>query len=148
MDIFRYTWDTNFTQANFGAHIMRSNIEDIDEWRAGDFERRLQRHGITCGDQLNGAQRMTSASNVKDLLCRENDVRMPILLPIDFALYANELIRKVLVDAGVKEINLLEPAVHEFKLPAKSDATRQEGLFLWSIGHQFMWQQFDRRIDE
>jgi hypothetical protein len=91
---------------------------------------------------------MTSASNVKGLLSRENDVRMPILLPIDFALYVNELIRKVLVDTGFQEINLLEPAVHEFRLPVESDATRQEGLFLWSIGSQLMWQQFDRRIDE
>ena len=122
-------------------------MEDVDEWLAHDFQGRLLQHGVECGDELNSAQRVTSASNLRDLLCQENDIRMLILLPVDFAIYANELVNKAMTEAGLEQTRVLEPAVQGVDFPIDPDA-RREGLFSWIIGRQVMWQQIDRRIDE
>ncbi|KAJ7730554.1 hypothetical protein B0H16DRAFT_1733713 [Mycena metata] len=141
----QYAWDARFNGAAFSASIIRSNMEDVDEWRLNDFRGRLRQHGVLCNDQLNRAQRMTSASNVKDILGTEKDIRMLVLLPVDFAIYANALVNEAQADAGSEERRLLEPVVNGM---ADIPTTQQEGLFLWTIGPQLMWQHMDRRIDE
>ncbi|KAJ7148260.1 hypothetical protein C8R46DRAFT_917089 [Mycena filopes] len=144
----QYPWDEHFSPAGLKSHIVQSNIGDIDEWLAVDFEARLQLHGVVGGDALIGAQRLTSASNAKDLLRDDNDVRMPILLPVDFAVYVNELVGKAQTDISLPAATVLEPVVETFDLSLKNDAGQREGLFWWTIGSQLMWQQLDRRIDE
>lgn len=129
------------------SYIIRSNLEDIDEWLATDREARLSRHGVAGGDQLNGAQTVISASNVKDLLSSRSDIRMPILLPVDFAIYANELVNKALEDAELLRMDVLEPLGDALDF-SSANAHRREGLFWWRIGSQLMWQNVDRRIDE
>ncbi|KAJ6601494.1 hypothetical protein B0H10DRAFT_2230605 [Mycena sp. CBHHK59/15] len=72
---------------------------------------------------------------------------MPVLLPCDFAIYANGLVKQALIDAGLQETNALDPAI-----PACSHSRRSsqetEGLYMWTITSHLMWQQVDRRIDE
>lgn len=122
---------------------------DIDDWLRADFARRLQKHGIERSDQLNRAQRMTYASTVEDVLKITHDIRMPILLPLDFAIYANDLVNKALVSAGLPETRVLDPVVGGVELFRDSkNANDREGLFMWTIGSHLMWQQLDRRIDE
>ncbi|KAJ7721707.1 hypothetical protein B0H16DRAFT_1473763 [Mycena metata] len=144
-EIISYAWDARFNGAAFSASIIRSNMEDVDEWRLNDFRGRLRQHGVLCNDQLNRAQRMTSASNVKDILGTEKDIRMLVLLPVDFAIYANALVNEAQADAGSEERRLLEPVVNGM---ADIPTTQQEGLFLWTIGPQLLWQHMDRRIDD
>ncbi|KAJ7175593.1 hypothetical protein C8R46DRAFT_1030632 [Mycena filopes] len=88
----QYQWNEAFNHGRLRTHVMHSNMNDVDEWIRADSEGYLRQHGIACGDQLNHAQRMTFASTVKDLLAEESDIRLAVLLPTNFATYANELI--------------------------------------------------------
>ncbi|KAJ7153736.1 hypothetical protein C8R46DRAFT_1042117 [Mycena filopes] len=142
----QYPWDEHFNPAELKSHIVQSNINDIDEWLAVDFEARLPPHGVVGGDMLIGAQRVTSASNAQDLL--KDNIRMPILLPVDFAIYANELVNEAQTDAGFPKTNILDPVIATFDFSLNDDAHQREGLFWWTIGPHLMWQQLDRRIDE
>ncbi|KAJ7165237.1 hypothetical protein C8R46DRAFT_900610 [Mycena filopes] len=145
----RYSWDAGFHPAKFASHILQSNIHDIDKWLTNDLNGRLQRLGLVCGDELESARRMVSASNVKDLLLPRNDIRMPIVLPVDFAVYANNLVREAVVEAGLKETRILEPVGHGYDIALeRRSTTPNEGLFLWTIEPHLMWQHTDRRIDE
>ncbi|KAJ7482915.1 hypothetical protein B0H11DRAFT_1914995 [Mycena galericulata] len=137
-----FRWDESFSHAKLQAYIIQSNMEDIDLWYHADFGRRLQRYGIICSDQLNNAQRTTSASNAKDLQKQANDIRMPLILPCDFAEYANEVVSKAQFSLGLQALRILEPVV------STETGSNREGLFMWNIGSQLMWQHLDRQIDE
>ncbi|KAJ7165318.1 hypothetical protein C8R46DRAFT_901036 [Mycena filopes] len=143
----RYHWNEDFNHARFRTHIMLSNAGDIDRWINTDVEERLLRYGIKNGDDLNQAQRLTFASTAKEVLEDKNDVRMPILLPVNFAVYANELVAEVLAHAGLRDEKLLK-SLSKDMAPQKESTTEEEGLFIWTIGSQLMWQRLDRRIDE
>ncbi|KAJ7175590.1 hypothetical protein C8R46DRAFT_891456 [Mycena filopes] len=147
-NLCRYPWDKNFSPAKLKSYIIQSNLEDIDEWMGSDLESRLQRHGLRSGDELLPAQRMTSASNMKEMLSSQNDLRMPLLLPINFVAYANQLVNKAQTDSGLKETKFLEAVVPRLDIVSANDMADPEGLFWWSIGSDLMWQKQDRRIDE
>ncbi|KAJ7148273.1 hypothetical protein C8R46DRAFT_1044821 [Mycena filopes] len=137
----QYQWNEAFNHARFRTHLMRSNIDDVDEWIRKESPSQLHRLGIKCSDDLSRAQRMTFASTAKDLLADKNDIRLLVLLPVDFAIYANELVAECMVGAGLDEAYVLEPF-------SSGNSTELDGLFWWTIGGHLMWQQFDRRIDE
>ncbi|KAJ6573300.1 hypothetical protein B0H10DRAFT_1964120 [Mycena sp. CBHHK59/15] len=142
----KYKWDGLYNHAEFQAHILKSNMKEVNRWVAID-RLRLEGHGFVCGDELDGAQRITCAHNLDILLESAHEIRMPVLLPCDFAIYANGLIKQALIDAGLQETNALDPAI-----PACSHSRRSsqetEGLYMWTITSHLMWQQVDRRIDE
>ncbi|KAJ7482924.1 hypothetical protein B0H11DRAFT_1915004 [Mycena galericulata] len=145
LTLAQYQWNEAFNHSRFRTYILCSNVNDIDSWISTDHTGRLQQHGIKCGDQLNRAQRMTFASTVQDLLGQKNDVRLPVLLPLDFAMYANDLIKEALLSAGLPETRALEPVEGVDLSESTND---REGLFMWTIGCHLMWQHLDRRIDE
>jgi hypothetical protein len=123
-------------------------MNDMDEWIRTDIEGRLQRHGIRNGDDLNQAQRMTFASTAEEVLQNACDIRMPVLLPLDFAIHVNEVVKKALIKARLPEETVLEPIMIESGSPEAQTDSSGEGLFSWVIGSQLMWQQVDRQIDE
>ncbi|KAK7013881.1 hypothetical protein R3P38DRAFT_3322436 [Favolaschia claudopus] len=141
---YRYTWNQHFNPAKFAARIIESNIQDVDAWLSEDLDGRLHAHGVMSGDDLNRAQRMTSATNLQDLLEHDNDIRIPVLLPIEFASHANKITNEVLTEIGLQPIQLLEPAIDRVGIGPDTP----EGLFMWIIGSHLMWQHLDRRIDE
>jgi hypothetical protein len=110
------------------------------------YPQRLGPHGIITSDDLNKAQFMTSASSLPALLKPKYDIIIPLLLPCDFAVYANDLASRAQASAGLRETKLLMPAVPGYNFLGRSPV--MEGLFYWRIGAELMWQQLDRRIDE
>ncbi|KAJ7429213.1 hypothetical protein B0H11DRAFT_1769303, partial [Mycena galericulata] len=130
-------WDETFHLDTFIDSINRSNRKEIQNWLQTDTTQRLERHGVTHGDELEDAQRTTSASRLDHLLDSAHDIKIPLLLPCDFATYANEVVNQML------RRPILEVAVPDVH-PEPSD----QGLFIWRIAHDLMWQQEDRKIDE
>jgi hypothetical protein len=81
------------------------------------------------------------------LLHPHNDLSLPVLLPCNFAVYANGLVNQAQASAGLPERKSVEPAVPGYKFIGRSGA-ETEGLFVCRITLDLMWQQLDRRIDE
>ncbi|KAJ7464964.1 hypothetical protein B0H11DRAFT_2240393 [Mycena galericulata] len=137
-----YRWDGAFRRGAFIDHIRRSNRTEIERWSRTDTTQRLQHHGVEHDDELDDAQRITCDSKMEVLLESSHDIKIPVLLPCEFAAYANEVVKQM---SGGAYLPILKPAVLGVARPAQSD---QEGLFIWSISSDLMWQQEDRRIDE
>ncbi|KAJ6616509.1 hypothetical protein B0H10DRAFT_2391938 [Mycena sp. CBHHK59/15] len=126
----RYQWDSTFNIADFQRHIDKFNSDQIERWITDE----LKDHGVYSSWDLKGSRRLSYAFTVKDVHRTEA-----------FAIYANDLVRQAQAAAGLREKKILIPAVEdEFE---ESDGP-QEGLFLWRISSELMWQQVDRRIDE
>lgn len=80
------------------------------------------------------------------LLSGTHDIKTLLLLPSDFAAHANTVVNEVMEELGVRiQAPMLTPAVLAVIAPPDG---LQEGLFMWTITSQLMWQQQDRRIDE
>ncbi|KAJ7657416.1 hypothetical protein DFH06DRAFT_1328227 [Mycena polygramma] len=90
---------------------------------------------------------MAGAPTIDLLLHPQYDLRLLLLLPCNFAVYANNLVSQAQASAGLKETKILEPALPRFNLLGVSGPER-EGLFVWRITPDLMWQEVDRRIDE
>lgn len=116
-------------------HINKSNRTDVRKWLQTDTTGRMRGHSVKHGDELDDAQRITYASRMDALLDSAHDIKIPVLLPPDFAAYANKVVSQM---PGRAHLLILEPAV----------PSSQEGLFFWTIPSDLMWQQEDRRIDE
>nr|GAT50994.1 predicted protein [Mycena chlorophos] len=101
-------------------------------------------------DVFKPLQRITYAETPAEVLMPEKDVVMGVLLPYNFALFANELVEKALADAGLPtgDAKILTPLSDDAKAlpPDPTDASLK--FFLWRIPGILLWQQIDRRIDE
>ncbi|KAJ7154668.1 hypothetical protein C8R46DRAFT_1118017 [Mycena filopes] len=143
-----YAWNERFTLQGFRAHITAFNMAEVRSWLDSDWDHRLRQHGVVSGNEIcDAVQRVVGAPTLEVLLRSEFDVTLPVLLPCNFALYANDVVSRAQALAGLKEIKLLEPAVlthNPLRVPGKD----KEGLFMWRIGAGIMWQQFDRQVDE
>lgn len=75
---------------------------------------------------------------------------MPVILPLNFAAFANDLVSEAQVAAGLTVENILTPANETVTALYASPESQNAklGLFIWRIGKDLMWQQLDRRIDE
>ncbi|KAJ7150936.1 hypothetical protein C8R43DRAFT_924514 [Mycena crocata] len=143
-----YKWDAHFNIRMFQHHIEEANTNEIWNWCETDLHDRLWWHGVESGEDLMDVfQRMTCAPTVDDLLSKKNDIMMQVLLPCEFAVYANDLVSRAQASAGLREMKLLMPAIRQFNFLGNSEP-QADGLFFWRIGKDLMWQQLDRRIDE
>ncbi|KAJ7314560.1 hypothetical protein DFH08DRAFT_972610 [Mycena albidolilacea] len=111
--------------------------------------RRLRRHGVNDEHHeiSDAVQRISAALTLDLLLHPHNDLSLPVLLPCNFAVYANDLVSQAQASAGLPERKILEPVVPGYNFIGRSGA-ETEGLFVWCIPPDLMWQQLDRRIDE
>ncbi|KAJ7512451.1 hypothetical protein B0H11DRAFT_481994 [Mycena galericulata] len=143
-----YPWNAAFTLIGYRSHIDQTNLDDVKKWIRSDELERLQRHGVYFGYELSDlVQRVAYAPTLDLLLQRDNDLCLPVILPPDFAVYANDLVSRAQASAGLKETKILKVAIPEHNLVGLP-AGAVEGLFIWRIGPEMMWQQLDRRIDE
>ncbi|KAJ7484393.1 hypothetical protein FB451DRAFT_1392948 [Mycena latifolia] len=143
----RYTWDDQFTLAAFKKRIDASNCDEIQAWIQTDCDNRLFPHGVDDERSLPESTRMTYAETVDVLLSKKKDIKMPVLLPCELAVYANDLVSRAQARAGLPETKILMPAVPGFNFLGEIDP-ETDGLFFWRIGKDIMWQQLDRSIDE
>ncbi|KAJ7034702.1 hypothetical protein C8F04DRAFT_1100699 [Mycena alexandri] len=148
----QYKWDENFNVNALEGYIYAANLSEISAWIETDFNSRLTPHGVEmdCGDdeaELKSFRRMVCAPTVDALLSKKRDLRLQILLPCEFAVYANDLVSQAQVEAGLPKTKLLTPAVRECNFLGNPDP-QTDGLFFWRIGKDLMWQQLDCRVDE
>ncbi|KAJ6605401.1 hypothetical protein DFH09DRAFT_1300132 [Mycena vulgaris] len=135
---------------DFQHQIDVFNLRQVTEWLDGD-ENFIEDHELDeDGAEFRAAARLTYGSSVADVLDRGHDIILPVLLPCDFAAYANRLVGEAQAAAELKVAKILTPAVKSHKhLVVDPDAGAVgEGIFLWRIGRELMWQQLDRRVDE
>lgn len=142
-----YPWDGRFSLGGLKDRINQSNRLDVSRWLQADsrLRLRLRHHGVIHGDELNDAKRTTFASRLGGLLDSAQDIKLPILLPLDFADYANAIVKQM---PGMGDITILIPTCTPVAAPAPRSSYPEEGLFFWIIPSTLMWQQDNRRIDE
>ncbi|KAJ7611561.1 hypothetical protein DFH06DRAFT_1244477 [Mycena polygramma] len=141
-----YTWGPRFNILEFQYQIDVFNVRQILEWRKDRF---MTQHGLD-GDEFDSADRLTYGVTATAVLDYAHDVVLPVLLPCKFAAFANKLVGEAQAAAGLQVSMILTPAVKAHRhlvVDAESDDTT-EGVFLWRIGRELMWQQLDRKIDE
>ncbi|KAK7055846.1 hypothetical protein R3P38DRAFT_3565744 [Favolaschia claudopus] len=144
-----FPWNKNFTITGYLTHIHECNAKETTAWILSDPER-LERHGVHSLDGFeiaDAVQRLSGAPTIELLLHPQYDLRLPVILPCNFVLYANELVAQAQALAGLHPCKILEPAVPDRELVGRSDE-EQEGLFVWRITPEMMWQRLDRRVDE
>jgi hypothetical protein len=114
--------------------------------RVGDVDfGESQENWIVVPQILRTMKRVSYASELDSVLLE--DIAMPVLLPANFALYANTLVEEAQKDAGLEPKDILIPVNTSLTMTdMDSDATLR--LFVWLIPASLMWQQLDSRIDE
>ncbi|KAJ7193424.1 hypothetical protein GGX14DRAFT_546277 [Mycena pura] len=105
-----YEWDSNFNLTEFMSHIDSFNEDQVTKWlnstaetELGDVELERDDWG-EIGDlppDLENLQRLSYAPEPKGVLKEINDITMAVLLPANFAAFANNLVRKAQNDAGL-----------------------------------------------
>ncbi|KAJ7150573.1 hypothetical protein C8R43DRAFT_951534 [Mycena crocata] len=136
----RYHWNAHFDRTSFEHYIQRINHVEVENWIRSDLTGRLWFHGVKHGDELDVAQRVTFSHSMAMLLESQKNIKTPVLLPCTFAVYANNIVSRL------QKEPMLTPAVPGYDFTLHGD--EEEGLFMWTIGPELMWQQQDRRIDE
>jgi hypothetical protein len=160
---------------SFEQTLYKANAVEISDWVLTDMEGRLVPLGVEeCidGGELEKYQRTMCAPTVNDLFSdkktprpsnlipkyrrpgtgneeedlMEKDLILQVLLPCKFAVYANDVVSRAQAQAGLPQTQLLTPVTSDFD-PLKN-TERAEGLFIWRIGKELMWQQLDRGVDE
>ncbi|KAJ7209957.1 hypothetical protein B0H12DRAFT_1079753 [Mycena haematopus] len=142
----QYKWNNSFRLEAFKDFIKQSNRREVQAWIDTDFGARLRDYGVIHGDELEAVQRLTYASRIEVLLDSDHDPKVPVLLPCDFAAYANALVKSIQAEAQLPEAPILQPVVSYASTGDANDP--RSGLYIWSIAAELMWQHADRRIDE
>ncbi|KAJ7224957.1 hypothetical protein B0H12DRAFT_1267871 [Mycena haematopus] len=160
-----YTWGESFKIPDFEAQIEYFNAQHIANWLQDsnwaayypEISVFRKTHGIGEEDEdidldeiFEDAARLTCSQRIETILSRESDIVMPVAVPRNLAAYMNYLVGEAQKAAGLKVQPLLTPAVAEDEtIAVPPDSTdSKDGLYLWRIGKEIMWQQLDRRIDE
>lgn len=153
-----YLWNKHFRKTSLEWMMDDFNLRQIQVWledyRRSWFKKPYnpnsnQRHED--GPLFKDALRVSYASTIEPVLAKSKDIVLPVLLPSDFAAFANDTVRAAMKDHDIDAYTILTPAspldVEEIVVTADSGRD-VEGLFLWRINKDLMWQQLDRRIDE
>ncbi|KAJ6493336.1 hypothetical protein C8R45DRAFT_989494 [Mycena sanguinolenta] len=154
-----YTWSESFTIADFQRQIEHFNAQHIARWIQEDYHATSEfreTHGIGEEDDIDldkifqGAARLTCAQDMKTILSAKSDIGMPVVVPRNLAAYMNHLVGEAQKAAKMNVQPILTPAVkddEDVMVPLDSTDSA-DGLYMWRIGKDIMWQQLDRRIDE
>ncbi|KAF8217253.1 hypothetical protein K438DRAFT_1954094 [Mycena galopus ATCC 62051] len=141
-----YKWNSSFRLEPFKSFISQSNQREVQAWIRTDFMGRLRGYGVVHGDELEAVQRLTYSSRIEILLDASHDPKIPVLLPCDFAAYANVLVKNIQAEAQLVEAPILQPVVSYTSTDRESDP--RSALYIWSVTSKLMWQRQDRRINE
>ncbi|PBK72559.1 hypothetical protein ARMSODRAFT_1016511 [Armillaria solidipes] len=128
-----YEWDESFTLESF-----RESIESFNEREAEGFMETYDY--ISESDITVSAARVTYGSSVNDVLTKEKNIQIPLILKKSFIDFANTTVLKALEEAGIKDC---PPPLEA--LEKDHDGER---AFLWQLNSVLNWQMIDRRIDE
>ncbi|KAF7350627.1 hypothetical protein MSAN_01622900 [Mycena sanguinolenta] len=154
-----YKWNKSFTIPKFERQIRHFNDQQIANWIQEESHSTCkfrEAHGIGEDDDIDldkifaDAARLTCSQDTKTILSRNSDIVMPVVVPRNLAAYVNHLVGEAQKAAKLKVKPILTPAVKDDEdivvpLDSKDSA---DGLYMWRIDKDLMWQQLDRRIDE
>ncbi|KAF8214866.1 hypothetical protein K438DRAFT_1749937 [Mycena galopus ATCC 62051] len=149
-----YKWDEGFNIPNFKRQIDYFNARLVYDWLSEDHsttEEFYEAHGIPDdNDIFEHAARLTHAKNVTAILSRASNIIMPVVVPRNLAAYMNQLVGEAQEAAGLNVQPILTPAVEDDEdlVVGPDSGDSNDGLYMWRIGKETMWQQLDRRIDE
>ncbi|KAJ7669173.1 hypothetical protein DFH06DRAFT_1321200 [Mycena polygramma] len=144
-----YGFNPRFQPDGLRTHITKSNRREVRRWLRTDSTGRLEdQHGVKHEEELDDAQRVTFAPRIEVLLDNAHDIKIPLLLPTSFAVYANEIVNHM-PEPESGNSTILKLAIPGTSRPVELvDGFSQEGLYFWTVPSHLMWQQKDRRIDE
>ncbi|KAJ7190054.1 hypothetical protein GGX14DRAFT_408309 [Mycena pura] len=135
-DTPRYQWDNEFNLTEFTRLLTSFNRMHMTRWlprngRVGDVDfGESQENWIVVPQILRMMKRVSYASELDSVLLE--DIAMPVLLPANFALYANTLVEEAQKDAGLEPKDILIPVNASLTMTdLDSDATLR--LFIWLI---------------
>ncbi|KAJ7263594.1 hypothetical protein B0H12DRAFT_1268045 [Mycena haematopus] len=157
-----YTWGESFNINEFDIQIEHFNHQHIANWfqdyqypeAISDFR---EAHGISEEDpdidldeMFQDAARLTCSQSIEMILSRESDIVMPVVVPRNLAAYMNHLVGEAQKAAGLDVQPMLTPTVatDETLIVPPDSTDSNDGLYMWRITKDIMWQQLDRRIDE
>ncbi|KAJ7447582.1 hypothetical protein B0H11DRAFT_2082665 [Mycena galericulata] len=147
-----YTWGEGFDISDFKHQIETFNLRQITEWIARSFmDDFLETHGLEeDGAVFKSAARLTYGTSVEKVLDPAHDIIIPLVLPRNLAAFVNHLVGEAQQAVGIKIQKILTPTVkgHKHLVVDHDSADAADGLYMWRIGKELMWQQLDRRIDE
>lgn len=152
--IHRYKWNKDFDLSEFTQLLTSFNQMHITRWlplngKVGDVDfGESQGNWIVVPQRLQTMKRVSYASELDDVLLPEKDIAMPVLIPANFALYANTLVKEALKDAGLQPEDILIPVNISLSVTDLDEDDATLRLFIWCIPSTLMWQQLDSRIDE
>jgi hypothetical protein len=133
-------WDADFNIADFKHQIQAFNLRQITNWTENlDIDLPVD------GGPLKNAARLSYATQLSTVLEPNKAISMPVLLPVDFAAFANDIVGQAQADAGLPVQQILVPVFPADEMDPSDSALE---LFVWRIQKEVMWQQLDRRIDE
>lgn len=119
-------------------------MEHLDDFKLDIFKSDTWQHGVP--------KKITWANTAEEISSPTSDCSTVLLLPKDFAEYANELLMEA---RGLEDPPLIfvpVPRSDEEKDEEDEDEKFEtEGryeLYVWRVSSTMMWQQHDRRIDE
>ncbi|KAF7329112.1 hypothetical protein MKEN_00171700 [Mycena kentingensis (nom. inval.)] len=147
-----YTWDEHFDLNEFKKSLDNFNNSLTTGWihtheEVADFDL------LSLEDphyDFKDVKRVTYAKDADGVLVEVNDVSMPVILPANFAEYANELLEAVMIDAGMdaqRSITRFDPN-DEFGDDEVDENDARLHLYIWRIPLGLIWQEMDRRKDE
>jgi hypothetical protein len=91
------------------------------------------RHGVEFDYEIaDGVQHISGAPTLELLLHPQHDLCLPVLLPCNFAVYANDLVNQTQAAARLKERKIFEPPIPAYNFLGQS-GDEKEGLFIWKI---------------
>ncbi|KAF7362639.1 hypothetical protein MVEN_00613000 [Mycena venus] len=147
-----YSWGEGFNITDFKRQIKQFNLRQITDWIRYPYDEDFfDTHGLDGeGNEFKSAARLTYATSIETILDRGHDIVMPVLVPRNLAAYINHLVGEAQQAAGLEVQNILTPAVKRNKdlIVAPDSTDSEDGLYMWRIGNEMMWQQLDRKIDE
>ncbi|KAF7296333.1 hypothetical protein HMN09_01103300 [Mycena chlorophos] len=147
-------WGPKFTLAHLKSVIDDFNLAQVQNWIAdsdgeiadvtiGEYE---WRRGVP--EAFKPLRRMVYGASPAEVLETRNDLQLAVLLPFDFAGFANGVVQKALEDAGLVGVKPLSAVSEEAKAMEEDASDSSLRMFFWRLPADLLWQQIARPIDE
>ncbi|KAK0185798.1 hypothetical protein F5146DRAFT_1163287 [Armillaria mellea] len=133
-----YEWNESFNHEDFRKSIDLFNDHEREGFAEAYESIEWSRDGSI---DVSAAARLTYGTSVDNVLSKEKDIQIPLILKKKFVEFANAVILKALEEAGIKDC----PPPLEAVRAKDSD---EERAYMWRLNEVLNWQVIDRRVDE
>ncbi|KAJ7065687.1 hypothetical protein C8F01DRAFT_751051 [Mycena amicta] len=149
-------WGPKFTLAKLTESIDDFNKQQVHDWiyesggEIADVTVDESEWHSPVPDFMKPLSRITYGNSPADVLRPEKDLQLGILVPFNFAMFANRFVEDALAntEGGVPPVRILNPVSKEARTIAEDSDSASLCFFVWRLPAALLWQQVDRRIDE